>query len=108
MSYTSFTFAMVGVNFAQDFLTVEDGDLVAVSISPTAIGTGNAEFYTQLFIASTEPTEPIPIAFLASGYFGASVHVGWTGRIKMQPTYSVLARIWTESAIPVRCTILTE
>lgn len=108
MSFNSFSFAVDVANFGQDSLTVENGDLVSVCMTPERIGTGNSEYYGMIFIASTETPEPIPITLLASGYLGASNYIGWTGRIRMQPTYSILARIWSENPIPVRCSVVTE
>lgn len=108
MPFNSFTFAVAANDQAQDILTVEGGDLVSVMLGPEAPGSGNAEFYGQILLASTEVPNPIPIAILASGYFGASVLIGWTGSILMEPTYAILARVWSPSANPVRCTVATQ
>lgn len=108
MSLNSFTFAVGALNYGEGSLVVENNDLVSVCLTPERTGTGNAEYWGELFLASTDTPLPLPIAFLASGYFGASHYIGWTGRIAMQPTYAIYARIWCENPIPVRCSVLTE
>lgn len=108
MPYNSFSFHVVAFNQAAHLLTVESGILDTVMIGPEHPGTGNAEYYGQLLLVSTETPQPVPIAILASGYFGASVYIGWTGAIPMEPTYAIQARIWSENTIPVRCTIGTH
>lgn len=108
MPYNSMTLEVGITNQAQEILSVEGGRLVAVMMGPERTGSGNAEFFGQIFLASTEIPHPVPIAQLAAGYFGASVFISWTGSIIMQPTYAVFARIWSVSAIPVRCTMITE
>ena len=108
MSFTSFNLAIGVTNQAQELLTVEGRHLVSAMMGPESAGAGNAEFYGQIFLASTESPTPIPISLLTSGYFGASVFIGWTGSIIMQPTYAVMARIWSQSDQVIRCTILTQ
>lgn len=108
MGYNSFTLAVAANDQATDLLTVEDNRLVSVMLMPERTGSGNAEFFGQIFIVSTETPNPIPLAYLASGYFGASLPIAWTGSITLQPTYAIQARIFSASTIPVRCTILTE
>jgi hypothetical protein len=88
--------------------TVEKGHLISVMLGPERIGTGNAEYYGQVFLVSTEAPHPVPISILSAGYFGASVYIGWTGKIKLEPTYAIHAYVWSPNTIPVRCTILTE
>lgn len=108
MPFTSFTFAAIAGNQAETLLTVESGILDSVMLGNERPDTGNAEFYGQVLLVSTDAPAPVPIAILASGYFGASVYIGWTGNLPMEPTYAVLARIFSESASPVRCTIGTH
>lgn len=108
MPYNSFTFEITANNQAEGTLVVEGGNLVSAMMQTEAVGAGNAEFYGQILLFSTDTPTPVPIALLASGYFGASVSIGWTGRIPMEPTYGVLARIFSESGQPVRCTVCTE
>lgn len=108
MPYNSFTFAVAANDQARATLTIEKGHLSAVMLGPERAGSGNAEFFGQIFLASTETPTPLPIALLASGYFGASCYIGWTGRIKIEPTYAIHARIFSPSAIPVRCSVVTD
>lgn len=108
MPYTSFTFEVVAGNQAEASKTVESGFVASVMMNPERVGTGNAEYYGQIFIATTETPRPHPVALLASGYFGATSYIGWTGRIQLDPSYVVLARVYSESAIPVRCSIITQ
>lgn len=108
MPFTSFTFAVVAYNQANDLLTVERGMLDSVMLGPEHPGTGNSEYFGQILLVSTETPQPVPVAILASGYFGASVYLGWTGSLPMEPTYAVQARIWSQNTIPVRCTVGTH
>ena len=108
MGYNSLSLTALLDNYAEELLTVEDNRLVSVMMGPERRGTGNAQFYGQILLTSTEFPEYVPISILAADYFGASIYIGWTGSIIMQPTYAVLARIWCVNPLPVRCTILTE
>jgi hypothetical protein len=108
MPFTSFSFAVDHTNQAEDLILLENGILNTVMLGPEHIGTGNAEYYGQVLLVSSETPKPIPIAILASGYFGASVYIGWTGAIPLEPTYGIMARIWCENTIPVRCTVNTH
>ena len=108
MPYTSFTFEVVALNRAEHTLIVDTGILDSVMMGPERTGTGNAEFFGQIFLVSTETPSPVPIAILASGYFGASVFIGWTGTLPMERTYGIMARIFSQSGFPVRCTIGTH
>lgn len=108
MPYNSFTLTVDHTDQAQESFRVESGFLEAVSLGPSTIGSGNAEFYGALYLVSTEIPTPVTVAILASGYFGASHQISWTGRIRMEPTFAIMARIWSPSAIPIRCDILTD
>lgn len=108
MPYNSFSLEVDHTDQAQESFRIESGFLEAVTLGPTRTGSGNAEFYGQILLASTEIPTPVTVALLASGYFGASVAISWTGRIRMEPTFAIVARIWSASAIPIRCDILTD
>lgn len=108
MPYTSFTLTVVADNQARALLSIEKGILNSVMLIPERTGTGNAEYFGQVLLVSTEAPEPVLIALLASGYLGASSPIGWTGAIPMEPTYAIQARIYSQNTIPIRCTIGTH
>jgi hypothetical protein len=66
MPFTSFTFFVDHTDQADDLILLEEGILHTVMLGPEHIGTGNAEYYGQLLLVSSETPKPIPIAILAS------------------------------------------
>ena len=107
MPFNSFTLNCDVTRQAEDILVVEGGWLEAVVLMCEAHQTDYAEFYGQILLASTDTPTHVPIALLAADYFGGSFGVAWTGRIKMEPSFAVVARIYSPNTDPVRCTILT-
>lgn len=108
MPFNSIPIAIIAMGQRVETFTIEHGYLEAVMLGPEIAGTGNAEFFGQVFLASTETPTPIPIALLCSGYFGASCFIGWTGRILIEPTFAVHVRIFSESLDMCRLNILTD
>lgn len=80
----------------------------SASLLPENTGIGQAEAYGQILIVSCDAPEPVPVAILASGYLGASVIIGWTGRIKMDISFGIQARVWCNTPFTFRCSVLTE
>lgn len=98
-----------GFTYEQAIQRVENGTLQGVSIYPESIGTGVAENYGIIELLTYENPEPIPILLLASGYFGASLSITWTGRITLEPALAVRGVIWANTTnVAFRMNIFTE
>lgn len=108
MPFNSFSFANEGLSYGQRLLTVENKILTGVNMGPETVGTHASEYYGQILIISTDTPTPVPLILLASGHFGAMDFISWTGRIRMDPSYAIMARIWVDGAVPARCTVLVE
>lgn len=108
MPFISKTLAVTAYNQDEKSIVIENKYLKAVTLIPETTGSGNAEFFGQIFITSGDTPHPVHVALIAQGYFGASNGISWTGSIFMAPAYAVAARIFSESTIPVRCNILAQ
>lgn len=108
MPFNQYPVEITASAYVDDVFIVENGSLVGVMLAPEVSGTGIAENYAQLYLASTDTPTPIPILQLASGYFGADYSIAWDGRIKLDPAMAILVRVWSHRTFRFRLSIVTE
>lgn len=90
-------------------LLAEKGILQCASVNTIYPYTGPNQSYAVIFLASTETPSIIPLIQIAAGYVGSEVGVHWTGRITMEPTMVVVARLFgDQTTYPYRLAIMTE
>ena len=108
MPFNQYPVEIIAANQRQHAFTVEKGDIVGVLFEPEARGTGAAESYAQVYLATTDTPSPTPFVMLCSGYVGANTGITWTGRIHLDPSYAVYVRVWSHQALVFRLSIATE
>lgn len=80
---------------ARTTFAIESGFLVAASLTPEAFGSGQYEAYAEIWLSETDNPTTVPGNILACGYIGASHGIGWTGKIHLEPNYSILANVYS-------------
>jgi len=109
MPSTNKTITATGSSFNEEVsIIAEHGVLQGLTFGPPEPGTGLASTYVQVFVASNETPTPVNLALLCSGYVGANNNIGWTGKIKLSPTFSVRAIFRTEDTPVLRLAIVTD
>lgn len=108
MPFNQYPVAITAANQVHRAFTVEKGDIVGVLFEPERRGTGAAESYAQVYLATTDTPSPMPFLMLCSGYLGANTGISWTGRIHLDPSYAVYVRVWSHQAWTFRLSVATE
>lgn len=108
MPFNQYPLDIIAGDYASRTVITETGYLVGVQFGPTLAGTGGAESYAQVFLASTDTPTPIPLVMLCSGYCGTDHPIAWDGRLKLDPAYAVMARVWSFRTFTFLLNIVTE
>lgn len=108
MPFNQYPVEIIAADQVSRTVTVEGGHLVGVQFEPERFGTGAAESFAQVFLASSETPTPLPFLLLCSGYVGANHPIAWDGRLALDPAYGVTARVWSHRNFRFRLTIVTE
>jgi hypothetical protein len=90
-------------------LLAEKGVLECASVNTIYPYTGPNQSYAVIYLASNETPSIIPLIQLAAGYVGSEVGVHWTGKITLEPTLVIVARIFgDQTTYPYRLSVKTE
>jgi hypothetical protein len=104
---TDITAATAVRNTTTGSLTVEAGELQALTIICTTPDTEPCQNYAEIGLIAESAQLTSPFATLARGYLGEGSSVSWTGNITLAPGYQVFARVSSSVAATFRLSALT-
>ena len=91
-----------------DFIKVQSRTIVALTAFALVPGTNPAGTWVEIGLMSGDTSQQHRITILDAGYIGTSAPIGWTGRIKAEPSMFAYADVYSSESTVVRLSLLVE